>query len=236
MRHVKVLLITVALLAFAALPAGAQMYSPYPYGDNTIRFRVGLFIPRGDSQYWHEAEADFTGGPKDLKDMFGGVDYLRRINPRLSLLMTGSAFQGKTRMAYRDYTDTAGHDIAHTTKLNLATFGVGLMLYLAPPNAPIVPYVGGGGGFYSYRLTENGDFIDFTSSTPYIFHDRFTANGTTEGYFYLAGLDIPLSPTWSVFAEARWHKASDQLGGDFGGFGKIDLSGRQVAAGMSWTF
>lgn len=236
MRYPKLVLIAAALLVLAALPAGAQMYSPYAYGDNGIRFRVGLFTPAGNSQYWNEASVDFTGNAKDLKDAFGGVDYLRRLNPRLSLLITGSGFEGKTRMAYRDYTDTRGNDVAHTTKLNLASFGIGLMVYLAPRNAPIVPYVGAGGGFYSYRLTETGDFIDFTSSTPYIFHDRFTANGTTDGYFYLAGLDIPLSPTWSVFAEARWHKASDQLGGDFGGFGKIDLSGRQIAAGMSWTF
>ena len=38
-----------------------------------------------------------------------------------------------------------------------------------------------------------------------------------------------------LFAEGRWTRVDDDLNKDFDGFGKIDLSGREIAAGVSWT-
>ena len=97
------------------------------------------------------------------------------------------------------------------------------------------PYIGGGGGFYDWTLEESGDFIDFDGGAT-IFTDTFFTDGTAFGTYFLAGLDIPLGNTWSIFAEGRWDSADDDLTGDFEGLGEIDLAGRQVAAGFAWRF
>ena len=56
------------------------------------------------------------------------------------------------------------------------------------------------------------------------------------GFFGVAGLDIPVQKNWSVFAEVRYHKVRAEMGDDFDGMGKIDLSGPQVSAGVAWRF
>ena len=40
----------------------------------------------------------------------------------------------------------------------------------------------------------------------------------------------------TVFAEGRWDRADDELGGDFEDLGTIDLSGRRVFGGLAWHF
>ena len=54
------------------------------------------------------------------------------------------------------------------------------------------------------------------------------------GGYWLAGLDVPISRDLSLFAEGRWTKVDDELDKDFEGFGKLDLSGREVSLGLSW--
>ena len=50
----------------------------------------------------------------------------------------------------------------------------------------------------------------------------------------MGGLQVPVSRRLSVFAEGRWTRVDDDLEGDFEDFGKIDLSGKEIAAGLSW--
>ena len=52
--------------------------------------------------------------------------------------------------------------------------------------------------------------------------------------YLLAGLEAPITRNVSLFAEGRWTKVEDTLKDDFEGFGKLDLSGRQLTAGISW--
>ena len=41
---------------------------------------------------------------------------------------------------------------------------------------------------------------------------------------------------FSVLTEARWQSADDELSDDFQGLGRLDLSGWDVRAGMTWRF
>jgi hypothetical protein len=45
-----------------------------------------------------------------------------------------------------------------------------------------------------------------------------------------------VGPSFAVFAEGRWHNAEDELSDDFEDFGDLDLSGRELTGGISWTF
>ena len=100
-------------------------------------------------------------------------------------------------------------------------------------NATISPYLGIGGGYYDWTLTEDGEFIDFADLS--IFADRFVDSGDTFGWFWVAGVEVPLGANWRVFAEGRWTDMDDDLSGDFEGLGTLDLGGRTIAFGAGFS-
>ena len=233
----KSLLGIVALtLVVAAAPVMAQGGSyRHAGGENQLRFRVGNFEPDAQSSYWNDTFFDFTGSPSSFEDTVGGIDFVRWVGPRLGVMLSGNGYSSEAVQAYRDFEDQAGRDIRHTTTFEVASATVGLIYRFGGRDAPLRPYVGAGGGFYDWSLEESGDVIDFAGG-DIIFSDTFLTDGTAFGTYFLAGLDIPLGETWSVFAEGRWDAAEDDLAGDFEGLGVIDLAGNQIAAGFAWRF
>lgn len=226
-------LLAVMALAFLAEPAFAQRY--FPERDGSFRIQLGQFRPEGDSEYWQDVERLFTGEPSDLEDATFGLDYLLPVNRRVSVIFSGSVYNGESTRSYLDFEDNFGNRIRHNASLDIASATVGLVLHLSPPRSAFSPYVGIGGGAYPWRLEEDGDFIDFRTTPPEIFSARLSSEGVGFGYFGLAGLEASISPRLSLFAEGRWTQVDDELDDDFEGFGKIDLSGRQVSFGLSWN-
>lgn len=223
-------------LVLAASAAEAQTYRRYG-GDNALRFRVGMFTPEGESDYWTDNAQVFTGDASDFDDITIGGDFRFGLGERLGLVLSGDVYEGSEDQAYLDFEDSFGGDIFHSTTLDIASLTAGLVFNILPSDSAVVPYVGAGGGFYFWTLTEEGDFIDFGDSQgPTIFTDFFEDEGEALGWYWLVGLEVPLGAQWAVFAEGRWQTVEDELSGDFAGFGDIDLSGRQIAAGASWKF
>lgn len=235
----RISLALVALLAFATMPSAveaAQRGPGYRGGDSSFKIQLGQFEPRGDSRYWAENEADFTGDADDFEDAAVGLTYQRPLGPRMAFELSGFFFEATEDLAYRDFEDASGRDIFHTTELETAAVTAGLVFNLTPPDASVIPYVGVGGGIYSYRLTEFGDFIDFSGAELEIFDDFFEVEDEELGWYLKAGLEVPLAHTWSIFAEGRWDKAEADLEGDFAGLGDLDLSGKSYSAGVSFRF
>lgn len=223
-------------LVLAASVAEAQTYRRYP-GDNALRFRVGMLTPDGESDYWADNARVFGGEAKDFDDIVLGADFRFGLGDRLGLILSGDLYEGDQAQAYLDFVDARGADIFHTTTLDVGSLTAGLVFNILPRDSAVVPYVGVGGGFYFWTLTEEGDFIDFGDPAgPTIFSDLFEDDGETLGWYWLAGVEVPLGARWSVFAEGRWQNVEDELSGDFAGFGDLDLSGRQISAGASWRF
>lgn len=229
-------LVLLALAALAAAPASAQ-YGRGRYGsENGLRIQLGLFEPDADSQYWDVSFNDFTGDASDFEDVSFGIDYARDLRGNLLLFVGGSIYEGSTDQAYLDFVDAGDDPIVHDTTLSLATATLGLAMRLAPEGSPVVPYVGVGGGLYAWTLEESGDFIDFTVSPIEIFPATFEEDGVVAGWYWMAGLEVPVSSSLSLFAQGRWHNAEDELEGDFVDLGDLDLSGREISAGLSWRF
>lgn len=222
--------LAIALLA-AAAPASAQYGS-----EHALRLRAGVFTPDGDSEYFTEAEQDFTGRTDDLEDFVGGIDYRYDFGGRVGLMVSGDVYEGTWDRAYRDFEDNFGDEIEHRASLEIDSLTAGVVIDLAGERAPVVPYVGAGAGLYSYRLEESGDFIDFTAPGNPIFDAELVAEGETFGYYFLAGLEVPIGPYFSLFGEGRWDNAEDELSEDFDGFGDLDLSGRRILGGVAWRF
>lgn len=221
-------------LLVASAPAWAQHRGTYER-DGAFRLHVGDFQPEGDSEYWDDKFKDFTGGIDDFENVSFGADYLLSLNRNLGLLFSGNYYQGDRTQAYRDFVDNFGDDIRHDTTLEVTSLTAGLHFSFLGPDAPIIPYVGAGGGLYVWRLEEDGDFIDFGSVNDTIFSASLKSEGEAFGYYGLVGLEAPITNRISVFGEARWTRVDDELDGDFEGFGDIDLSGREFLAGISWN-
>jgi opacity protein-like surface antigen len=236
-RRTRVMIALTGLLVLS-MPAFAQNYSRrYARdSDGEFRLRVGSFRPEGDSEYWRGIQNDFTNS--EVSDFEGpdfGLDYLLTLNDRMSLIFSGSYYEGTTTGSYRNFEDNLNNRIRHDTTLDIGSATVGLVFHLLPRGASIQPYVGGGGGAYPYRLQERGDFIDFGSPGNPIFSDRLTSTGTAFGYYGLVGLEAPITRNVSIFAEGRWTRVKADLKDDFESFGKLDLGGREISAGLSWS-
>jgi opacity protein-like surface antigen len=230
-------------LTAAALPAEAQRYGRgrgrgyEHYGNQqSVRLRLGLFTPEGDSDFFDDTAFDFTGEPKEFEDAVAGIDYVFDVQRNVGLMLSADYFEGQQDQSYRNFEDNHGNRISHTTTLEVTPITAGLVVKLAPEHSPVVPYVGAGGGIYAWRYEESGDFIDFNSPSRSVFSDTLEDTGAALGYYVMAGLDVPVSPYFSIFAEGRWDRADDELGGDFEELGTLDLSGRRVMGGIAWHF
>ena len=167
MRSIRNPLLIAALAALVALPAVAQR-GPYGSDGGTLRLRFGEFTPAGDGDYWIDKRADFTGNEEDFADDLLAVDYLHPLGPRMGLLVSVSSWEADVAQEYRDFVDPAGLGIFHTTSFELTSLEAGLVWSLTDRNATIVPYVGVGGGYYDWTLTEDGEFIDFADSCVFL--------------------------------------------------------------------
>lgn len=221
-------------LLVASAPVWAQPRGPYER-DGAFRLHVGAFRPEGDSEYWDDKFNDFTGDIGDFENLSVGADYLLSLNRNFGLLFSGSYYKGDTTQSYRGFVDNFGDRIRHDASLEISSFTAGFNFSPFGPDAPIIPYAGAGAGIYLWRLEEDGDFIDFNTPNDEIFTALLESEGEAFGWYWLVGLEAPLSPRISLFAEGRWTQADDELDGDFEGFGDIDLSGREFLAGISWN-
>jgi hypothetical protein len=86
-------------------------------------------------------------------------------------------------------------------------------------------YLGAGVGANFWEYEEVGDFVDFSDPELPIFPGRFKDTGTAFQTQLSAGLELPLSRGFHLVLEGRYSWSDDQLGGDFSGFGDIDLGG-----------
>ena len=229
-------------LVAGALPAQAR--SRYDRDDDyrrygneqSFRLRLGMFTPEGDSDFFDDTAFDFTGDVDEFEDVVGGIDYVFNLQRHLGLMLSADYFEGQQDQSYRNFVDNRGNRITHTTTLEITPVTAGIVIKLAPDDSPILPYAGAGGGIYAWRYTEAGDFIDFGGTGLPVFTDTLEDTGSALGYYFLAGIEVPLSSYFSVFAEGRWDRADDELGGDFEELGTIDLSGRRVMGGLAWHF
>ncbi len=245
MRNRQVIVVATVLLAMlapAALAGSPRHYPRHVPGSrdgaaNQLRLRVGEFRPSGDSDFWDETFDVFTGSASSLDDTLFGLDWRHRIGTTaVDVEVSVANFDGKATVGYRDYLDTDGAEIRHLAELELQPLTIAVVGYPFGRDRSFRPYVGIGAGFYWWRYREHGDFIDFGVDPPEVFTEAYVSEDTALGWFFEAGVDLMLSPDWSLFVDARWHDVDDELGDDLAGFGTIDLSGNEVSLGVAFHF
>ena len=246
--RVRMLLCAAALLV-ASTPVWAQPYPPppppgppggpgpyYHYGSDRFgefRIWVGGFRPDAHDAYWNDNFRNFTSSKSDFQDVIGGGDFIYHFDRFNAVMFSASFYSTTVTSSYRNFLDQNNNRIRHATDFEIASGSVAYVLFPAGTHTPVIPYLGAGVGIYGWRLRETGDFIDFNHGNA-IFNDRLEDTGTAFGYFFLAGLEIPVTRHMAFLIDGRYTKSHDTLGSDFAGFGRLDLSGGQIAGGIAW--
>jgi hypothetical protein len=230
-------------LPLCAAPARAQS-AGWPAND-AFQLRFGYFFPEGGGDLWDGNEEVFTIDASDFEDFTFGIGWVHSFGNQFEVGVNLDFYDETQRSHYRDYVDEDGFLIFHDTELSHSPLSVdfrflpggryrtrsGGRLVLKP-----VFYVGGGIGAVFWDYDEYGDFIDFGGDPLVIFPGAFGDSGTAFEYHGLAGVELPLGRSTHLLFEGRYTKADDELGGDFAGFGTIELGGASIHGGFSFRF
>ena len=107
---------------------------------------------------------------------------------------------------YRDFVDVNGTEIVQDLKLRVLPITATVrFLPIGRGRAGSNHTSAAGIGFFNWRYTESGEFVDFSDGT--IFRDRYTADGTAVGPVVLGGLRFPIGDAMTAGLEFRWQKA-----------------------------
>jgi opacity protein-like surface antigen len=236
-----------AALVVSSAPAWAQPPYPPPPGppgayyhrgggsDRFGEFRlwVGGFRPDAHDQYWNDNFRDFSASRSDYQDVIGGGDFIYHFD-RYNAVMFSASFYGTTNtISYRNFLDQNNQRIRHDHEFDIASGSVAYVLFPAGTHTPVIPYLGAGVGVYGWRLVEDGDFIDFNDNNR-IFSSRLHDSGAAFAYFFVAGIEVPVTRHVAFLIDGRYTKSHADLSGDFAGFGRLDLSGGQIVGGIAW--
>jgi opacity protein-like surface antigen len=201
-------------------------------------FNLGYFSLRGEDSRAEEDVLlanltdllfeidDFNSVPVGAEYLFGFGDFLEA--------GAGIGYQQRTVSSiYRDFTDIDNTEIEQDLKLRVVPMSATLR-FLPIGRGGIEPYVGAGIGFFNWRYSEAGEFIDVDGL---IFRDRFSDSGTAVGPVILGGVRFPVSDVFTVGGELRYQKAEGDIDADSGLLGeKIDLGGWTTSFTMHIRF
>jgi hypothetical protein len=206
--------------------------------DTEISFSIGFFEPRGQSDLWRDNEQVFTLDNEDFDAPIGAIRVGSALNNYVVVGVGAGYFDEEVRSRYQFFTDTSGNPIKHDTRLRLLPVTVDLRIMPFGRAAghdghgdarTVVPWLEVGGGAMLWKYREEGDFIDPVSLT--IFNDKFKSRGIAPEYHGAVGVDVNFGNHFGLFVEGRVSRAKDDMGSDFDGFDKFDLSGASVSAG-----
>ena len=193
----------------AAAPASAQQM---------LSFSAGGFVVNGEDA---RVDGDVLVANRDLfgfdiKDFNSGSIGVEWLLPFGEFFEggVGAAFTSRTvPSVYTDFVNRDGSEIEQDIKLRVAPVTVTLRAVPFGRSRPVQLYVGGGVGFFAYRYSEVGDFVDFTDRS--VFHDQFVSTGTQVGGVGLVGVRFPIGDALSVGGEVRYQHARASLPDDF---------------------
>lgn len=210
----------------------------------TLTVYGGLAMAGAGSDVFSQTFDDLTLGRRDFQSVDRGVDLAITMSPRVDLVFSIASNGVRRRSSFRDWVDNAGAEIEQTTRFTRTPVGIGARYYLRErgrmigsrawvPNL-LVPFVGGAVGGMKYRFVQYGDFID--PGTLNVFGDEFAAEGVAPFAQGSVGLGWSLYPAIQITGEMRYVYARGDLGRDFSGFDRIDLSGVSSTLGLTIRF
>ncbi len=206
------------MLAFAPAQARAQQ---------ALNLSFGGFVVNGEDA---RTDGDVLVANRDIlsfdvKDFNSGSIGIEWLLPFGEFFEAGAGAAFTTRTVptvYSNFVNRDGREIEQDVKLRIAPVMLTVRVLPFGRSRAVQPYLGGGVGFFAYRYSEVGDFVDFTDRS--VFRETFVAKGTEPGAVGLAGIRFAIGDRWSLGGEVRYQKAAADLSTEFLG-SKLDLGG-----------
>jgi len=244
------------VLAALALPAAAaaQQHRDFLFRTPraTLGLQVGYAMPTASSQIFDFTEQQLTVSRSDFRSATWGGELAIRVTPRVDVAMDVSYARSRTLSELRDWVDNNNLPIQQVTEFRRVPLTFGAKVYLKDRGRSVsrfawiptrwAPFVGAGAGWVWYRFKQDGDFIDEGDCIANpdtgcgIFTDRYLSDGNAPTIHVFGGADWTLNRSFLLTAQARYAWARADMGSDFIGFDRMDLSGFQATAGISVRF
>ena len=194
--------------------AHAQRRSPYfhfgrPAGS--IAIRGSWIFSRAGSDWYDFVSKDLTIENSDFNAPAVTFELGFLVTPRLDIVAGLDISSSSTSSEYRDFVDNNRLPITQSTQLRGTTITGGVKYALIPRGrevgnvawvpTTVIPYVGAGGGAHWYKLTQQGDFVDFVDLS--VFSNLFRSSGWSPSAHVFGGADLKLHRRIYLTVEAR---------------------------------
>lgn len=239
-----------AVSALVAIPEPALAQSSVARGYlfrppvATLTIFGGFAQPGAGSDVFAQSFDELTLGRRDFNSTDRGVDLAIPVKPRTDIVLSIASTGVRRRSNFRDFVDQDGNEIQQSTRFTRTPVGIGARYYLRDRGRMIgsrawiptqlLPYVGAAAGGLKYRFSQTGDFID--PGTLNVFRDEFKAEGVAPFLQANAGAGWSIIPALQLTADVRYTYARGDLGRDFDGFERIDLSSLTTSVGLTVRF
>ncbi len=210
----------------------------------SLSLRYGYAIPRASGEVFTATRQQFTLESSDFNApvLYGQIGL--RLTEHVDIAGDMAWTVSRANSNYRDWVDQDDNEIEQSSEFGRRSVTMGAKIYLLDryknfgrfvwlPKR-LAPFIGVGVGWVTYRFEQEGDFIDF--ETLDVFSDRYRSSSTVATVNIYAGTDWSLSKRLFLTGECRYSSGSAELEDDFTGFGRIDLSGFMMNAGLSLRY
>lgn len=221
----KHMVCAVVLATGMSLGLGAPVWAQ----ESSLSLNLGYFAVRGEAtRISDDVIVENLGLFAFDLDQFNnasvGAEWLVGFGDYLEAGFGVGFYQETVLSVYDDFIDEDGTEIEQDFKLRVTPVTATARFFPFGMQNTIQPYAGAGIGFFNWRYSEVGEFIDF--NTFDVFRDRFVADGNDVGGVYLGGVRVLVGSRYAVGAEVRYQDVNGVVGIDQGFLDeRIDLGG-----------
>ncbi len=220
-RSVCPVVVVAALSFWLGTPAWAQ--------QSSVSLNLGYFALRGeDTRISDDVIIENLGLFAFGLDQFNagsvGAEWLVGFGEYVEVGLGVGFYQQTVLSVYDDFVNVDSTEIEQDFKLRVTPVTATARFFPFGQRSAIQPYAGAGVGFFNWRYSEVGEFVDF--NTFDVFRDRFVAEGNDRGRVYLGGVRVLAGSRFAVGVEVRYQDVQGVVGIDQGFLEeRIDLGG-----------
>ena len=220
-RSVCAMVVVAALSFWLGTPAWAQ--------QSSLSLNLGYFALRGeDTRISDDVIIEnlglFAFGLDQFNNASVGAEWIVGFGEYVEVGFGVGFYQQTVLSVYDDFANVDGTEIEQDFKLHVAPVTGTARFFPFGQRSAIQPYAGAGVGFFNWRYSEVGEFVDFTTFD--VFRDRFVAEGNDVGAVYLGGVRVLAGSRFAVGVEVRYQDVQGVVGIDQGFLEeRIDLGG-----------
>ena len=222
-RPVYTVVMVAALSFWLGTPAWAQ--------QSSLSLNLGYFALRGeDSRIVDDVIVENLGLFAFDLDQFNnaavGAEWLVGLGDYAEVGLGVGLYQRTVLSVYDDFVNVDGTEIEQDFKLRVTPVTATARFFPFGQRSAIQPYAGAGVGFFNWRYSEVGEFVDFSTFDLEVFRDQFVAEGNDVGPVYLGGVRVLAGSRYAVGLEFRYQDVQGVVGIDQGFLEeRIDLGG-----------